>query len=603
MLALILLWLGLYPNLTVPKLAWSLLLVAVAANGLIYRTKLLSWRFAVRLVRTKLTNFKGRWFVLVFLVILAIQMSPLVGLWVTPGDDAKLYSLISLRIVESQGVPRNWGIFANPSWYTEYTHLLLPGFSSEVVFLNFLIGGSIPGTVSVLASLFRSLTAATLYVLVWTLTRRKMPSVLAMGVYGLMIVEPTFGWFTWGGMAELAAVSLLPVAAAGTYLLSTGPKISWRLITWTAVLVSGMSLLHPFSFFYYLTFLVALTFASLFNRRISRGLSVCLPAILGLVIGSGPILNSLTQELAVSQSYSIVNPAWTPVLSLSMAFPVALYSLLSRFVIVYGFATFIILVLEIGGLVFVKEFFRFEKGLLVILSGWYLLMFLLHENNPNGLFVVPFPLWYRIDSNRTFGITSLIVTVVVGLLGERWIRRFLRGWPAYSARSIPKLHKLMKIDRRRFLISGTLLILVISQMALNTSLLFGARSNSPVGFDDITAFDWIRTQTPVNSTFFVNSADAGSWIPIYAERKVVMPFGVVTNNTLLENYAALVSSFARDPSSSQVLQFMKSLGVSYVYSGPSRIYGRVGFDPTSIIKTRLFTVEFNIGDVWVFHLE
>ena len=87
--------------------------------------------------------------------------------------------------------------------YTEYTHLLLPGFSSEVAFLDFLVGAGIPSTVSVIASVFRSLTAATLYVLVWTLTKRKMPSMIAMVVYGLVIVEPTFGWFTWGGMAEL----------------------------------------------------------------------------------------------------------------------------------------------------------------------------------------------------------------------------------------------------------------------------------------------------------------------------------------------------------------------------------------------------------------
>jgi len=219
LLTLILLWLGLYPGLIIPSSTWVLSFVALTVNVIIYRKQLLQWRDFIRRFRG-LPKFKGRWFIVLFLLILAVQMSPLVGLWVTPGDDAKLYSLISLRIVESQGIPRDWGAFASPSWYTEYTHLLLPGFSSEVAFLHILFGVSIPSGVSVLTGLLRSLSASTLYVLVWTMTRRRMPSVLAMATYGLMIVEPTFGWFAWGGMAELAAISVLPIAATGTYLLA-----------------------------------------------------------------------------------------------------------------------------------------------------------------------------------------------------------------------------------------------------------------------------------------------------------------------------------------------------------------------------------------------
>ena len=219
LLALILLWLGLYPGLIIPSLTWILSLGALTVNVMIYRKQLPRWRGYIRRFQG-LPRFKGRWFVALFLLIIGIQMSPLVGLWVTPGDDAKLYSLISLRIVESQGTPRNWGVFASPTWYTEYTHLLLPGFSSEVAFLYLLFGASIPSGVSVITSLLRALTAASLYALVWAMTRRRMPSILAMAIYGLVIVEPTFGWFAWGGMAELAAISLLPIAAMGTYLLS-----------------------------------------------------------------------------------------------------------------------------------------------------------------------------------------------------------------------------------------------------------------------------------------------------------------------------------------------------------------------------------------------
>jgi len=602
MLALILLWLGLYPGLIIPPLAWGLLAAALTSNVLLYRTHLLHLRPDMGAARKKLANFRGQWFVLVFLAILAIQMSPLVGLWVTPGDDAKLYSLISLRIVESQGIPKDWGAFASPSWYTEYTHLLLPGFSLEVAFLNFLVGAGIPSTVSVIASVFRSLTAATLYVLVWTMTKRKMPSMFAMAVYGLVIVEPTFGWFTWGGMAELAAIALLPITATGTYLLSINLHTSWRLTLWTAILIAGMSLLHPFSFFYYLAFLIALSSLLLFKRRLSHGLHIWLPTILGLAIASGPILNAFTQEMAVSQGYSVANPAWTPTLSLSMSIPVALFSLVSRFTTVYGFAASTMLILGLGGLIAARGFFRSEKKVLGLLSAWYLLMFALHENNPNGLFVIPFPLWYRVDSNRTFGITSMITAVAVSLFAEYWVRNALSGW-RIALNSAPRsLRVLVRRDWKRFAVAGLLVFIILAQVLTNTGVILGARSASPVTADDIVAFNWIRTQTAANATFFVNFADAGSWIPIYADRKIIMPFGIVTNNSLLANYTAVVLSFESNPSSSKDLQFLRTFNVTYIYSGPARIYGRPGFDPNRIIAAGLFREAYHQGDVWIFQM-
>ncbi len=603
LLTLILLWLGLYPGLIIPSSTWVLSFVALTVNVIIYRKQLLQWRDFIRRFRG-LPKFKGRWFIVLFLLILAVQMSPLVGLWVTPGDDAKLYSLISLRIVESQGIPRDWGAFASPSWYTEYTHLLLPGFSSEVAFLHILFGVSIPSGVSVLTGLLRSLSASTLYVLVWTMTRRRMPSVLAMATYGLMIVEPTFGWFAWGGMAELAAISVLPIAATGTYLLAMRGA-SWQMTLWTALLVGGMSLLHPFAFFYYLAFMVAVSLVLVLKRRFLRGISVWLPMVLSLVLGSGPILSALSQELSVSALYSTVNPAWTPTLNRSMSVPQALFSLGSRFVTVYGVASTTILIIGLSGLVVASRgFFQSHRKVVGVLSLWYLLMFMLHENNPNGLFVIPFPLWYRIDSNRTFGVTSLIIAGSIGLIGEYWIRSLISGRPFTHVLHLRNLSLLTKGNRKNFAIAGLLLFLVSVQVGANTNVTFGSRSASPVTADDVTAFDWIITHTPPNATFFVNLADAGSWIPVYTERRVVMPFGVVTNVPLLVNYTQVVSRFAADPGSTESLQFLTSLGVTYVYLGPARIYNRSGFDPIPLLADDAhFTLAYHDNAVWIFRFE
>ena len=81
-----------------------------------------------------------------------------------------------------------------------------------------------------------------------------------------------------------------------------------------------------------------------------------------------------------------------------------------------------------------------------------------------------------------------------------------------------------------------------------------------------------------------------------------MPFGIVTNNSLLANYTAVVLSFESNPSSSEDLQFLRTFNVTYIYSGPARIYGRLGFDPNRIIAAGPFREAYHQGDVWIFQM-
>jgi hypothetical protein len=118
----------------------------------------------------------------------------------------------------------------------------------------------------------------------------------------------------------------------------------------------------------------------------------------------------------------------------------------------------------------------------------------------------------------------------------------------------------------------------------------------------VKAFDWIRTQTPIDVTFFVNRADAGTWIPIYAGRRAAVPFGVVTNYSLLRDYDAALAAFIDDPAAFESLQFMASVGATYVYAGPARIYDRPGFNVSRIQATGLYEETYQQGSVWIFRL-
>ena len=596
-LALLLLWIGLVPGLIIWPTTLVLLAVASIANLLMYRRRIQGWRAFPQYLR-RLRSCRGRWFLGLFLLVLIVQMSPLVGLWVTPGDDAKLYSLITLRIVQAQGLPRDWGIFAGPNWYMEHVHLLIPGFSSEAAFLNLFFGVAIPSTVSIMSSLFRCIAPASVYGFTWVLTRRRIPSLVSMGVYGLVIIEPTFGWFTWGGMAELSSLSVLPIACAATYLFIKSETFSWKILLWGTILVTGMSMLHPFAFFYYISFVFASSFILLLRRRIARAFRVWILPVLSLGLGAGPFLNALVPELAISQSYSTGNPSWTPTLNLSMSITEAIFSMENRFLAVYGQAATVTLLL---GLLLSVGIFRWRKETLSLLGLWYSALFFLHENNPNGLFVVPFPLWYRIDSNRTFGITSLIVALGIALLAGFWIPR--TPSIGFGNKLFQNTQRWLRHHWKGLVVVGLISLMLVPQEISNVRVIFGARANSPVTAQDISAFGWIQSQTPANATFFVNTADAGTWIPIFADRRVLIPFGVVTNNTFLSNYEEMSNAFSLNPANSSALHFMQIEGASYVYCGPTRINDRVGFDPSKISANPMFVEVYHQGDVWIFRLK
>jgi hypothetical protein len=517
---------------------------------------------------------------------------------VTPGDDAKLYSLIAQRFIETGGTPTDWGKYAQPDWYEERVHLLLPGFSSIVALFSVIFGFQIPAAVTIVTSLFRALTSATLYFMARTITGKMIPGLLVMVMYGLAFLEPPIGWFGWGGMAELASIFLLPVATTGTYVQSRLGFSRLRFAAWTGIVIAGMSLLHPFAFFYYVGFSLSLTALLFWRRRQANASATWLSTLVALGLVFGPAVRAFTAESSISGLYSSYNAGWTPVLGWSMSIGTAVSNVVTRAVIVYGLAGAILL---IGGIILLRKSSTKPRGILGVLGGWAFLLFLLHENNPNGLFVVPFPLWYRIDSNRAFAVTSLSVAMIISLAFEPLARRTL-GQFRHFAKLIARSKSLRPVEFPRLMILGAIFLLVCFQVTLNASLLSGARAATPVGPDDVAAFDWIRTKTTANATFFVNQADAGTWIPIYAQRRVVIPFGIVTNLTMLGDYALALRNFTLDPDSESSISFLRSVGATHIYAGPARIYGRAGFDPSRLIVSSLYQEEYHTGGVWIFRL-
>jgi hypothetical protein len=252
-------------------------------------------------------------------------------------------------------------------------------------------------------------------------------------------------------------------------------------------------------------------------------------------------------------------------------------------------------------LVLSRSLFRPERKAFLILGLWVVGVFFLHENNPNGLWLVSFPLWYRIDGNRAFDVTSFVAASVAALVLERLIRWILPPLVG-SKDSLLRRLRAVKADRRKSVAVSALTILLAGQLLANGLMVYGSRPLSPVTADDIVAFDWIQGHTPSTTTFFVNWADAGSWIPQFANRRVVMPFGVVTNYALLNDYYRAVDHFASNASNLSSIRFMEGTGATWVYVSSARIYGRQGFDSVKISASGLFDVVYHRNSVWIFTL-
>lgn len=590
---------GLFRGLATPWLAWALLLVMLAWNLVLYRREIPHIPERLNGLLFRIDKVDGA-FLLLFLGILVFELSPLWGLWTTPGDDAKLYSLITLRFVDTAGIPQTWGSFAPASWYVEKTHLLLPGFSSVAASLVYVTGVDIPTSVSVVTSVFRILPAATLFVLMFAMSRRKLPALLTMAVYGFFIVEPINGWFQWGGMAELSAISMLPLAVAGTFLIYTQSPLDRRFYVWLAVLMGGMSLLHPFAFFYFLAFIVPLTLVVLLRRHPRLALRMWTPVAGAILLAAAPILSAVGSEASIAASYSEYNPAWTPVASWSMNLPSVVSNVAWRVMTVYGAAVVFLLVL---GIAVLRGTVRRDRQVFLVLGLWFAGMFFLHENNPNGLWLVPFPLWYRVDANRAFGVTSFIAASVAALVLEAVLLWLVPPLETYARPSARVRFRALVRNRKKAIVAGVLILMAVGQIYGNAALDVGARNLAPITADDMAAFAWIQTNLPASAIFFVNWADAGTWIPLYAQRTVVLPFGVVTNYALLNAYYEYSAAFAADPACGSCITFMRNLGATYVYAGPARIYGRPGFDPQAILATGFFTTLYHQGTVWIFQLK
>jgi hypothetical protein len=215
------------------------------------------------------------------------------------------------------------------------------------------------------------------------------------------------------------------------------------------------------------------------------------------------------------------------------------------------------------GIVGISLSFKKNRNQLLYPAGWLVMLFFVNENGPFGLYHLQLPLWSTLVPERFAHAMALPLCFFGGYLLNEMLEPLIRD---ISRRRLKKrmLHLLSLLP---------IAILLFSEISINYDQIMDARSyTNPVTENDIEAFEWIKQNTPLDSTFFVNSADAGQWIPVFTGRKV-FPFEKIINNPEIRN-ELLTTWMVGNPGSPEAQQELNRYGIDYIYFGDNHIYGR-----------------------------
>jgi len=508
---------------------------------------------------------------IIAIALLWLRMALIFGIYTYPGDDPKLYALISRRIIEEQGIPHSWGKYAFNEWIAEKIHLYMLGMPFLVASTSLMLDIPIYKSLTIVTQITVWISILSLAVLSEILWGNKYVTLLTMIIYGLLTTEPTLTWISWGGNAELCALTYLPILISLPLMYLKG-LINFRAaVLFESLLIASAIVTHPFVIIYFIVAFAAIASVHILSMQLKR-----LMRLLLLIICSGaislafgmPILPYLIQEeFAVKGYYEpSINPGWTPIFTSNQDLLAALSSFIHRILNVYGPMVFLIFPTFI--LVITRKIKHSKEDIFayLYLVFWWFFLFFLHENNPNGLWLIRFPLWYRIDANRTFAITSaptaLFISAVLGKVLSKNIKKPIDD----------------KVLFRVFLTISILCNFVFSFMGhplIQPYLMFDE--------NDAKIFPEILKVTS-NEYIFVFPNDAGQWIPSMLGIPVILPMGVATKHHILnEYYLDIYPTMVIDPCSPKVADFFAKYNISYIYRGSKQ--GHLELYPHVLNKT------------------
>jgi len=536
---------------------------------------------------------------LIIFLALFLRLCLTVGLYVSPGDDAKMHAVYALMIVENHGYPSTWERYV-PKLYLGSPVCYMMGFHSICAFFHFVTALPIEQCVLLVTNIYNGLITLSIFYLAKTVFKNRYAGLLAAIVVGFISQQP-LNFFGWGGNAELAANYLLLTSLGLYYEMLSKAEDSLVYLGFCSFLITGMFYTHYLSVCYALCCIVPYFLYKIITQRRLRTLFSTLtlfglPLIVSLPMLVTPIIvNSTTEKIRVLEE--LANWWWRDKQTLGagrILSPGFVNAFWGAFSSEFGF----VLISLFGSLLLLLTKKKKADGR-IYLFGWLLLLFAVCENGPYGLYFVSFPMWYNLLPDRFFLMMYAPLSCLAGFGLNGLIKT---KWRLKKGLTQPLKSNALKIA------GATIVLLVLSMQAGdNIAYAYQLRGLSAVTKEDYEAFIWIKENIPANATFYVTDADAGQWIPTIAQRTVYPPFVHQSEKFYTEEFLFEKGFSAglmhEDPDNASLISLLSKYGVDYVYIGQKAIFDRARLDPFLLLNSIHYRLIYHPNETEVYILQ
>ncbi len=501
--------------------------------------------------------------------------------------DSYQHTVITQLFLDHGGLFSSWQPYADLVTFTYHY-----GFHSAAAVFAWMTGVAAPRAVLWTGQILNFLAVIALYPLILKIGRNSWAGAAGLLVAGLLAPVP-MAYVNWGRYTQLAGQVILPAALYFAWASLEGAKTDRRSASLASLAFGGLALTHLRVWIIGLAFLPALLLLCLRKEAIRAWLGQALWIGVGAGLLSLPwLLNTLSGKILAIFSKQISTPAsqvsaytqeYNQVGDLLFYLPVGLWLLLP-------------LALAWG-------LWRREKGI-ALFATWGFIVLLITNPHWLGLpgsgSISNFTIFIAI-----YILAALLLGPAAGWLTGVWegqgsTRRAWMGWNVLLALALIVLGSWGAWQRLR------------EVRSLPYSL---------VGRPDVRAAAWIRSHTPDNARFLVNSfeafggtaivgSDGGWWLPILTGRRTNLPpLNYAFEQGPDPDYRTRVNEFARAVAANGIthpdtLALLRESGISYLYVGQQQ--GQVNhsgpavLDPQILLASPEFKPVFHQDRVWIF---
>jgi hypothetical protein len=524
------------------------------------------------IIVTRSPSFARHWqhavLLALLLTALAVRLLAVRDLIFPPWVDSSRHALITAVMAEQGQIPTHYDPFLSIERAPYHF-----GFHTLSASLSLMTDWPLNRLLLFFGQLLNGLLPLTVYAAAWLFTRRRGAGLLAAFLVALPFFFPAY-YATWGRMTQLAAMFMMPILLAFTWLVVRGGRV-WRRAWWLlGILIAGLFLVHFRVFLLYLAF-AALVWLISFGRNGRR-----LAAAAGVAL--------LLTSPRIVQLATMVKP------SSMLGNNIPNYNAVPIGYVQVGWERQFIGLAAVGFLFAVVAGLRGRRwtSLPLTLAGWVVLLVLLLAGERLGL-----PETSLVNLNSMYITLFLPHAIFLAVITSQAWR-----WLMHS-------HWLFQLLGR-----------VGAGVALTILLLFGSRQQIAIinpqtvlaRWEDLVGLEWVDGNLPDDAKIAVSSwrwlgntwagNDGGAWlVPMTGRESTTPPIDHLYNSELFRsvidfNESALAIT---DWSTPEAAQWLGEQGVTHIFVG-----ARGGFlDPSSLARNPEMALVYSRDGIFVFALE